>query len=291
VGARIIDGRAIAAEVRAEVAERVGKLRARGITPGLAFVLVGDDEPSKIYVGGKAKACAEVGMRSERIDLPATIAQDDLLAEVGRLNADPAIHGMIVQLPIPEHISELAVHETIAPDQDVDGLTPLAVGRMVRGEWDLTFIPCTPLGIVEMLVRSDIPIARQEIVIVGRGDLVGKPLAIMLMQKKENANATVTVVHTGTQDIAAHTRRADILVVAAGRPGTVTADMVKAGATVIDVAVNRLETGKLTGDVAFDEVADVAGAITPVPGGVGPMTIAMLLANTVTSAERVLARA
>jgi methylenetetrahydrofolate dehydrogenase (NADP+)/methenyltetrahydrofolate cyclohydrolase len=291
VGARIIDGRAIAAEVRAEVAERVGKLRARGITPGLAFVLVGDDEPSKIYVGGKAKACAEVGMRSERIDLPATIAQDDLLAEVGRLNADPAIHGMIVQLPIPEHISELAVHETIAPDKDVDGLTPLAVGRMVRGEWDLTFIPCTPLGIVEMLVRSDIPIARQEIVIVGRGDLVGKPLAIMLMQKKENANATVTVVHTGTQDIAAHTRRADILVVAAGRPGTVTADMVKAGATVIDVAVNRLETGKLTGDVAFDEVADVAGAITPVPGGVGPMTIAMLLANTVTSAERVLARA
>jgi methylenetetrahydrofolate dehydrogenase (NADP+)/methenyltetrahydrofolate cyclohydrolase len=291
VGARIIDGRAIAAEVRAEVAERVGKLRARGITPGLAFVLVGDDEPSKIYVGGKAKACAEVGMRSERIDLPATIAQDDLLAEVGRLNADPAIHGMIVQLPIPEHISELAVHETIAPDTDVDGLTPLAVGRMVRGEWDLTFIPCTPLGIVEMLVRSDIPIARQEIVIVGRGDLVGKPLAIMLMQKKENANATVTVVHTGTQDIAAHTRRADILVVAAGRPGTVTADMVKAGATVIDVAVNRLETGKLTGDVAFDEVADVAGAITPVPGGVGPMTIAMLLANTVTSAERVLARA
>ncbi len=289
--ASIIDGKAIAAAVRAEVAERVQKLQASGVTPGLAFVLVGDDEPSKIYVGGKAKACAEVGMRSERLDLPVDISQDDLLAEVRRLNDDPAIHGMIVQLPIPEHISELAIHETIASEKDVDGLTPLAVGRMVRGEWDLTFLPCTPLGIVEMLVRSDIPIARQEVVIVGRGDLVGMPLAIMLMQKKPNANATVTVVHTGTQDVAAHTRRADILVVAAGRPGTVTADMVKPGATVIDVAVNRLETGKLTGDVAFDDVSEVAGAITPVPGGVGPMTIAMLLANTVTSAERVLARA
>ena len=289
--ARIIDGKAIAAGVRAEVAERVQTLQANGVTPGLAFVLVGDDEPSKIYVGGKAKACAEVGMHSERLDLPVDISQDDLLDEVRRLNSDAAIHGMIVQLPIPEHISELAVHETIAPEKDVDGLTPLAVGRMVRGEWDRTFLPCTPLGIVEMLIRSDIGIERREVVIVGRGDLVGMPLAIMLMQKKPNANATVTVVHTGTQDVAAHTRRADILVVAAGRPGTVTADMVKPGVTVVDVAVNRLETGKLAGDVAFAEVSEVAGAITPVPGGVGPMTIAMLLANTVTSAERALARA
>jgi methylenetetrahydrofolate dehydrogenase (NADP+)/methenyltetrahydrofolate cyclohydrolase len=160
---------------------------------------------------------------------------------------------------------------------------------MVRGDWDLTYLPCTPLGIVEMLARSDIPIERKEVVIVGRGDLVGKPLAIMLMQKKPNANATVTIVHTGTDDVGAHTRRADIVVVAAGRPGTLTEDMVKPGATVIDVAVNRLETGKLVGDVAFDEVAEVAGAITPVPGGVGPMTIAMLLANTTTSAERVAA--
>ncbi len=284
--ARIIDGKAIAAAVRAEVAERVQKLQARGVTPGLAFVLVGDDEPSKIYVGGKAKACAEVGMYSVRLDLPADTSQDELLANVRRLNEDPQIHGMIVQLPIPKHLSVLAVHETIAPEKDVDGLTPVAVGRLVRGEWDLTYLPCTPLGIVEMLVRSEIPIERREVVIVGRGDLVGKPLAIMLMQKKPNANATVTIVHTGTDDVAAHTRRADILVVAAGRPGTVTADMVKPGATVVDVAVNRLETGKLVGDVAFDEVSEVAGAITPVPGGVGPMTIAMLLANTTTSAER-----
>jgi methylenetetrahydrofolate dehydrogenase (NADP+)/methenyltetrahydrofolate cyclohydrolase len=191
-----------------------------------------------------------------------------------------------VQLPFPEHISELAVHETIAPDKDVDGLTPVSVGRMVRGEWGRTYLPCTPLGIVELLVRSDIPIERQEVVIVGRGHLVGMPLAVMLGQKMPNANATVTLVHTGTRDVAAHTRRADILVVAAGRPGTVTADMVKPGAAVIDVAVNRLPTGKLAGDVDFGPVSQVAGAITPVPGGVGPMTIAMLLSNTATAAER-----
>jgi methylenetetrahydrofolate dehydrogenase (NADP+)/methenyltetrahydrofolate cyclohydrolase len=286
VTARIIDGKTIAAAVRSEVAERVDALRPKGVIPGLAFVLVGDDEPSKIYVGGKAKACAEVGMHSVRLDLPGDVSQDDLLATVRALNEDPSIHGMIVQLPIPQHLSVLAVHETIAPEKDVDGLTPVAVGRMVRGDWDLTYLPCTPLGIVEMLVRSDIPIERKEVVIVGRGDLVGKPLAIMLMQKKPNANATVTIVHTGTDDVAAHTRRGDIVVVAAGRPGTLTADMVKPGATVIDVAVNRLDTGKLVGDVAFDEVSQVAGAITPVPGGVGPMTIAMLLANTTTSAER-----
>jgi methylenetetrahydrofolate dehydrogenase (NADP+)/methenyltetrahydrofolate cyclohydrolase len=286
VTATIIDGKAIAAQVRAEVKERVERLKARGVTPGLAFVLVGDDEPSKIYVGGKAKACAEVGMHSERLDLPEDISQEELLAEVRRLNDDPAIHGMIVQLPVPKHISELALHETISPGKDVDGLTPLAVGRMVRGEWDLTYLPCTPLGIVEMLARSDIAIERREVVIVGRGALVGMPLAIMLMQKKPNANATVTVVHTGTNDVAEHTRRADILVVAAGRPGTITADMVKPGAAVVDVAVNRLDTGKLVGDVDFGPVSEVAGAITPVPGGVGPMTIAMLLANTITGAER-----
>jgi methylenetetrahydrofolate dehydrogenase (NADP+)/methenyltetrahydrofolate cyclohydrolase len=286
VTARIIDGKAIAAAVRAEVAERVDRLKGRGVTPGLAFVLVGDDEPSKIYVGGKVKACAEVGIRSVRMDLPADIPQDELLAHVRRLNDDPAIHGMIVQLPVPQQISELALHETIAPEKDVDGLTPLAVGRMVRGEWERTYLPCTPLGIVEMLVRSDIPIERREVVIVGRGHLVGMPLAIMLMQKQPNANATVTVVHTGTQDVAAHTRRADILVVAAGRPGTITADMVKPGSAVVDVAVNRLDTGKLVGDVDFGPMSEVAGAITPVPGGVGPMTIAMLLANTTTGAER-----
>jgi methylenetetrahydrofolate dehydrogenase (NADP+) / methenyltetrahydrofolate cyclohydrolase len=286
VAARIIDGKAIAAAVRGEVAERVDRLKGRGITPGLAFVLVGDDEPSKIYVAGKVRACAEVGIRSVRLDLPGDISQGELLAEVRRLNDDPAVHGMIVQLPVPEQISELALHETISSDKDVDGLTPLAVGRMVRGEWGRTYLPCTPLGIVEMLVRSDIPMERREVVIVGRGHLVGMPLAIMLMQKQPNANATVTVVHTGTRDVASQTRRADILVVAAGRPGTITADMVKPGAAVIDVAVNRLDTGKLVGDVDFGPVSEVAGAITPVPGGVGPMTIAMLLANTTTGAER-----
>jgi methylenetetrahydrofolate dehydrogenase (NADP+)/methenyltetrahydrofolate cyclohydrolase len=284
--ATIIDGKAISAQVRADVKERVDGLLARGTSPGLAAVLVGDDEPSKIYVGGKQRACIEVGIHSNRLDLPGTISEAGLLKEIRRLNDDPSVHGILVQLPFPEHISELAVHEAIAPDKDVDGLTPVSVGRLVRGEWDRTYLPCTPLGIVELLVRSGVPIERQEVVIVGRGHLVGMPLAVMLAQKKPNANATVTLVHTGTRDVASHTRRADILVVAAGRPGTVTADMVKPGAAVIDVAVNRLPTGKLTGDVDFGPVAEVAGAITPVPGGVGPMTIAMLLSNTVTAAER-----
>jgi methylenetetrahydrofolate dehydrogenase (NADP+)/methenyltetrahydrofolate cyclohydrolase len=286
VTARLIDGKAIAVRVRADVSARVAALRARGVTPGLAAVLVGDDEPSKIYVGGKQRACIEVGIHSNRLDLPESITEAALLREVRRLNDDPSVHGILVQLPFPEHISELAVHETIAPEKDVDGLTPVSVGRLVRGEWDRTYLPCTPLGIVELLVRSDIPIERQEVVIVGRGHLVGMPLAVMLAQKMPNANATVTLVHTGTRDVAGHTKQADIVVVAAGRPGTLTADMVKPGATVIDVAVNRLPTGKLVGDVDFGPVSDVAGAITPVPGGVGPMTIAMLLSNTVTAAER-----
>ena len=287
--ATLIDGKAVAAEVRAGVRARVEALRALGVSPGLAAVLVGDDEPSKIYVGGKQRACAEVGIRSNRLDLPATISQPDLLREIRRLNDDPSVHGILVQLPFPEHISELAVHQMILPEKDVDGLTPISVGRMVRGEWDRTYLPCTPLGIVELLVRSGIAIERQDVVIVGRGHLVGLPLAVMLAQKMPNANATVTLVHTGTRDVASHTRRADILVVAAGRPGTVSADMVKPGAAVVDVAVNRLPSGKLAGDVDFGPVSQVAGAITPVPGGVGPMTIAMLLSNTVTAAERAVA--
>jgi len=289
VTATLIDGKAVAAEVRAGVRARVEALRALGVSPGLTAVLVGDDEPSKIYVGGKQRACAEVGIRSNRVDLPATISQPDLLREIRRLNDDPSVHGILVQLPFPEHISELAVHQTILPEKDVDGLTPISVGRMVRGEWDRTYLPCTPLGIVELLVRSGIAIERQDVVIVGRGHLVGLPLAVMLAQKMPNANATVTLVHTGTRDVPSHTRRADILVVAAGRPGTVTADMVRPGAAVVDVAVNRLPSGKLAGDVDFGPVSEVAGAITPVPGGVGPMTIAMLLSNTVTAAERAVA--
>jgi len=282
--ATLIDGKAIAAEIRSEVADRVARLGERGVRPGLAAVLVGDDEPSKIYVGGKQKACAEVGIHSERFDLPAETTQGALEALIARLNADPAVHGILVQLPLPAQIDVTSVHQAIAPEKDVDGLTPVSVGRLVRGE--PLFLPCTPLGIVEMLVRSGITIEHAEVVIVGRGALVGMPLAIMLAQKAPRANATVTLCHTGTRDVGAHTRRAEILVVAAGRPGTVTADMVRPGAAVVDVAVNRLPDGRLVGDVDFGPVAEVAGAITPVPGGVGPMTIAMLLANTLTSAER-----
>ncbi len=282
--ATIIDGKAIAAEIRSEVTERVARLGERGVRPGLAAVLVGDDEPSKIYVGGKQKASAEVGIHSERFDLPAETTQDELEALIARLNADPAVHGILVQLPLPAQIDVTEVHQAIAPEKDVDGLTPVSVGRLVRGE--PLFLPCTPLGIVEMLVRSGITIEHAEVVIVGRGALVGMPLAIMLSQKAPRANATVTLCHTGTRDVGAHTRRAEILVVAAGRPNTVTADMVRPGAAVVDVAVNRLPDGRLVGDVDFGPVSRVAGAITPVPGGVGPMTIAMLLANTVTAAER-----
>lgn len=284
MSARIIDGKAIAAVVRAEVARRVQALAGRGVVPGLAAVLVGDDPASKIYVGAKQKASAEAGIRSERLDLPEGISQGDLMNEVTRLNEDPAIHGILIQLPLPGQIRVRAVHEAILPEKDVDGLTPVNVGRLVRG--DPTFLPCTPLGIVELLVRSGIAIERAEVVVVGRGALVGMPLGIMLAQKAPNANATVTLCHTGTRDLASHTRRAEILVVAAGRPGTVTADMVAPGATVVDVAINRLDDGRLVGDVDFAGVREVAGAITPVPGGVGPMTVAMLLANTVTAAER-----
>ena len=284
MSAKILDGKAIAAQVRGEVAERVKALADRRVTPGLAAVLVGDDEPSKIYVGGKQKASAEVGIHSERLDLPGDISQAELIQRIDRLNRDPAVHGILVQLPLPPHIDVTAVHEAVDPAKDVDGLTPISVGRMVRGE--PIFLPCTPLGIVELLVRSGVRIEHAEVVIVGRGALVGMPLAIMLAQKAPRANATVTICHTGTVDLLRHTRRAEILVVAAGRPGTVTADMIMPGATIVDVAVNRMPDGKLVGDVDFEQVAKVAGAITPVPGGVGPMTIAMLLANTVAAAER-----
>ena len=284
MSARILDGRATAAAIRAEVADRVKALARREIVPGLVAVLVGDDPPSKIYVAGKQKASEEIGIRSRRIDLPANVSEGELIRHVEQLGADPDVHGILVQLPLPPHIDVTAVHLAIAPEKDVDGLTPVSVGRMVRGE--PIFLPCTPLGIVELLTRSGITIEHAEVVIVGRGALVGMPLAIMLAQKQPNANATVTLCHTGTRDLTVHTRRAEILVVAAGRPGTISADMVMPGVTVVDVAVNRLPDGKLVGDVDFDQVSKVAGAITPVPGGVGPMTIAMLLSNTVTAAER-----
>jgi methylenetetrahydrofolate dehydrogenase (NADP+)/methenyltetrahydrofolate cyclohydrolase len=284
VTARIIDGKGVAAEIRAEVAERVRALTAAGRQPGLAAVLVGDDPASRVYVTAKQKDCAEVGIASRRVELPADTPQDALLDEIARLNEDPAMSGIIVQLPLPDHMDELVVQTSIDPSKDVDGLNPVNVGLMVRGR--PTFLPATPFGIVELLVRSGIPTVGAEVVVIGRGGLVGMPLSIMLAQKSPRGNATVTLCHTGTADLASHTRRADIVVAAAGRIATVTADMVKPGATVIDVGTNRGTDGKLVGDVDFDEVAEVAGAITPVPGGVGPMTRAMLLVNTLSAADR-----
>jgi methylenetetrahydrofolate dehydrogenase (NADP+)/methenyltetrahydrofolate cyclohydrolase len=282
VPAKVIDGKGMAAEIRREVAERVRALQASGITPGLAAVLVGDDEPSRIYVGAKQKACAEVGIHSERHAVAGDAPEAELLDLVRRLNEDPAVHGILVQLPLPAHISVLAVHEALAPAKDVDALTPHSVGLLVRG--GARYLPATPYGILEMLSRTRVATSGAEVVVVGRGPLVGMPLSILLAQKTDRGNATVTLCHTGTRDLAAHTRRADILVAAAGRPGTITREMVKPGAVVIDVAANRTEDG-LVGDVAFDEVSEVAGWITPVPGGVGPLTVAMLLVNTVTAAE------
>ena len=280
--AKILDGRAIAAQIRSEVSERVRALAERGITPGLAALLVGDDQASRIYVGAKHKACADVGIRSGQIDLPSYVTEGELLATLRRLNRDPEIHGIIVQLPMPRHLRELEVQRTIAPEKDVDGLHPWNVGMMVRGE--ATFTPATPYGIVELLLRSGISLESAEVVVVGHGDLVGAPLTVMLAQDSIRGNATVTCCHVKTLNLGDHTRRADILVAAAGVPQMIGADMIKPGATVIDAGVHRTTDG-LVGDVRFDEVAEVAGAITPVPGGVGPMTVAMLLINTVGAAE------
>jgi methylenetetrahydrofolate dehydrogenase (NADP+) / methenyltetrahydrofolate cyclohydrolase len=282
VSATILDGKAIAAQIRTEISERVHALADRGVQPGLAAVLVGDDEGSRIYLGTKHKACADVGMRSEQIDLPSYTTEGQLLATIRRLNRDPEIHGIIVQLPVPKHISELNVQTTIDPAKDVDGLHPLNVGLMVRG--DPSFPPATPFGIVELLLRSGIELEGAEVVVVGYGPLVGAPLSIMLAQDSIRGNSTVTICHILTRDLAAHTRRADILVAATGKPQIIAADMVKPGAVVIDVGVYRTDEG-LVGDVRFDDVKEIAGAITPVPGGVGPMTTSMLLLNTVAAAE------
>jgi methylenetetrahydrofolate dehydrogenase (NADP+)/methenyltetrahydrofolate cyclohydrolase len=282
MSAQIIDGKSIAAQVRADVAERVKALQERGIQPGLAAVLVGDDPASHIYVGSKEKACAEVGMHSEKVEMPADSSEAAVIAEIQRLNADPKISGMIVQLPVPGHISELALQTAVAPEKDADCLGPTNVGLLARGEGVL--LPATPFGVVELLVRSGIETQGKDVVIVGRSGLVGMPLAIMLAQKNDRANATVTICHTRTRDIAEHTRRADILVVAAGKAAAVTGDMVKPGAVVIDVGINRTDDG-IVGDVEFESAKEVAGWITPVPGGVGPMTVAMLMMNTVRAAE------
>ena len=281
--ARTLDGRAVAAQIRSEVSERVRALFERGVTPGLAAVLVGDDQASRIYVGAKHKACADVGIRSEQVDLPSYVTEGELMATLRRLNRDPEIHGIIVQLPLPAHLRELEVQRTVAPEKDVDGLHPWNIGMMLRGE--PTFLPATPYGIVELLLREGIPLEGAEVCIVGYGDLVGAPLSIMLAQDSIRGNATVTSTHIKTKDLKAHTLNADILVAAAGVPHLISGDMIKPGATVVDVGVHRTADG-LVGDVKYDEAAAVAGAITPVPGGVGPMTVAMLLVNTVAAAEQ-----
>ena len=281
--ARIIDGKAIAAEVRAEVAERVAELGQRDVVPGLATVLVGEDPASKVYVSSKRKACAQAGIKAWDHDLDASTPQEELLDLLGRLNEDPGVHGILVQLPLPEHIDEEAILNAVLPHKDADGFHPCNLGRLVTG--DHLVAPATPAGIQELLLRSNVETSGAEVVIVGRSNIVGKPLAALMVQKAAGANATVTLCHTGTKDLAAHTRRADILVAAIGRAKAITGPMIAPGATVIDVGINRTEDG-LVGDVDFAAASEVAGAITPVPGGVGPMTIAMLLSNTVKLAER-----
>ncbi len=275
-----LDGKATAATIRTELAERVEVLAAAGRRPGLGTLLVGDDPGSRWYVDAKHKDCAQVGIASIQRELPADASQADVLAVVAELNADPACTGYIVQLPLPRQVSEAAVLEAVDPDKDADGLHPTNLGRLVLGIPGS--LPCTPLGIVELLRRFDVPLAGAEVVVVGRGVTVGRPLGLLLTRRSENA--TVTLCHTGTRDLAAHTRTADVVVAAAGVPGLVTADMVKPGAAVLDVGVSRVD-GKIAGDVAAD-VVDVAGHVAPNPGGVGPMTRAMLLSNVVTLAER-----
>ncbi len=288
--AATIDGRAIAADLRAELAAEVAVLAARGVRPGLAAVLASDDPGSISYVNAKARACAEAGIFSETIRLPAGASQQVLLERITALNADARFHAILQQLPLPAHIDEHSILDAIHPAKDVDGLHPANLGRLLRGETSGP-IPCTPQGVMRLLARSGVDPAGRHAVVVGRSTLVGRPLAVLLANKAAGANATVTLCHTGTADLAVHTRAADILVAAAGRPRTITAGMVKPGATVIDVGVNRIDDPsrkrgwRLVGDVDFAGVAEVAARITKVPGGVGPMTIAMLLANTVRAAR------
>jgi methylenetetrahydrofolate dehydrogenase (NADP+)/methenyltetrahydrofolate cyclohydrolase len=286
----LIDGRAIAEQIHGETARRVEALRSRGVLPGLVFVRVGEDPASRVYVGMKEKASARLGIVSRTIVLPDTTPQAELLELLARLNADTAVHGILVQTPLPNQISQTAVYSAVSPAKDVDGFHPVNTGKLLQGAED-GFRPCTPAGIHELLIRSGVAIAGAEAVVLGRGNLVGKPMAAILCQKSRHAGATVTLCHSQTRDLAAHCRRADILIAAMGSPEFVKAGMVKPGAVVIDVGVNRVPdpaaTGgsRLVGDVDFNGVQPVAGKITPNPGGVGPMTIAILLQNTVQAAE------
>jgi methylenetetrahydrofolate dehydrogenase (NADP+)/methenyltetrahydrofolate cyclohydrolase len=287
--AQLIKGAEIAAQIREELKQEIAELKAKhNVVPGLVTVLVGADPASQVYVGAKEKTSKELGIYSERYDLPEKTTQKELIALIKKLNKDPKIHGILVQLPLPKHLNEEEVLYAIDPKKDVDGFHPVNVGKLMIGEPD--YLPCTPAGIQQLLIRSGTKIEGAEVVVVGRSNIVGKPIANILLQKKPGANATVTICHTGTRDISFHTKRADILIVAAGRPKAITADMVKEGVVVIDVGVN--EVGKtadgkriLVGDVDFDVVKEKAKAITPVPGGVGPMTITMLMKNTVRAAK------
>lgn len=279
MAAQIIDGKKIAADTRAEIAAQVAEQKAAGVTPGLAVIIVGENPASQVYVRNKHKACGEVGMYSEVIEMPGDTSEEVLLAKIAELNADGKIDGILVQLPLPKHINEENVINAIRPDKDVDAFHPVNTGKIMIGNPD--FLPCTPAGVMVMLKKSDIDITGKNCVVVGRSNIVGKPMAMLLL----GANGTVTVCHSKTKDLAAVTREADILVVAIGRADFITGDMIKEGAVVIDVGMNRREDGKLTGDVDFATACERASYITPVPGGVGPMTITMLLQNTLTASK------
>ncbi|MFC1871430.1 bifunctional 5,10-methylenetetrahydrofolate dehydrogenase/5,10-methenyltetrahydrofolate cyclohydrolase [Chloroflexota bacterium] len=287
--AQLIKGAEVAKQIREELAKEIAELKEKhNVEPGLVTVLVGADPASQVYVGAKEKTSKELGIYSERYDIPAETTQEELLKLIDKLNKDPKIHGILVQLPLPKHLNETEVLYTIDPKKDVDGFHPVNVGKLMIGEAD--YLPCTPAGIQQLLIRSGTQIEGAEVVVVGRSNIVGKPIANILLQKAPGANATVTLCHTKTRDIAFHTRRADILIVAAGRPNYVTADMIREGVVIIDVGVNEIgktAEGKriLAGDVDFEGVKEKAGAITPVPGGVGPMTITMLMINTVKAAK------
>lgn len=286
---KILYGKPVADSLKLSLKSRISALAAKGVRPGLAVVLVGDDPASAVYVRNKGRACEELGIFSETISLPAETSGEELLSLIDELNDDARFHGILVQLPLPKHIDEKTVIHHISPDKDVDAFHPVNIGKLVLGEEG--FLPCTPAGILEMFRYYEIPTAGKHVVVVGRSNIVGKPM-VNLMYRKDAANATVTICHTGTKDIEEHTRRADILIVAAGRPEMIKADMVKKGATVIDVGMNRIEDPskpkgtRLTGDVDYAEVESRAAAITPVPGGVGLMTIVMLMKNTVLAAEK-----
>ncbi|MDN3016569.1 bifunctional methylenetetrahydrofolate dehydrogenase/methenyltetrahydrofolate cyclohydrolase FolD [Paenibacillus sp. BSR1-1] len=277
--AEIINGKEIAAKKRLEIAEEVQKLKSEGVTPGLSVILVGNNDASKTYVRSKQKTCEELGMYSLLITMPEEVSEEELLAKIEELNADPSIHGILVQLPLPKHIDETRVIESISPLKDVDGFHPINIGRMMTGQ--NAFLPCTPYGIIVLLEETGVQLEGKHVVVVGRSNIVGKPVGQLLLNK----NATVTYCHSKTKDLAVHTRQADILIAAVGIPNFIKVDHVKEGAVVIDVGINRNEAGKLCGDVAFDEVSDKAGYITPVPKGVGPMTITMLMYNTLKSAS------